>query len=138
MRIVWMTLVLVALRFGSAWADPLVGTWKMTSQGKPGGVTAQTIAITATDDGHRWSYDITLGNHHVAFVLVTNIKKGTVTTQTTDGKPLGTGSFKKTGDTAWELVTLKHKSTGSISADGKKMTINQTVPMEATIVFEKQ
>jgi hypothetical protein len=138
MRIVWMTLVLVALRFGSAWADPLVGTWKMTSQGKPGGVTAQTINITATADGHKWSYDITLGNNHVAFALVTNVKTGTVTMQTTDGKPLGSGHFKKTGDAAWELDTPKHKSSGSISADGKKMTINQTVPMQVTIVFDKQ
>jgi len=139
MRIVWMTLVVVALRVGSAWADPFVGTWKMSSTGKPGGVAAQTIAITSTADGHKWSYDITLANgNHVAFALVTNVKSGTVTMTTTDGKPLGTGQFKKTGDTAWEVDTPKHKSSGSITADGKKMTINQTVPTQTTIVFDKQ
>jgi hypothetical protein len=138
-RMFWMTVVLVILGVGSAWADPFLGVWKMNTDGKShGAITAQTITVTATADGHKWSYDTTLANgRHVQYALLTNVKAGTVTMQTADGKVLATGHFKKTGDAAWEVDAPKHKSTGSIGADGKKMTVVMTVPMQVTLVFDK-
>jgi hypothetical protein len=135
-RVFWMAMLLVMLFVGVASADPFLGVWKMETNEKSG-FKSQVITVTATDTGHKWAYDITLGNGtKMQLALLTNIKTGEVTLQSADGKALGTGHFKKTGDAAWEVETPNHKSKGSIV--GKKMTINQTVPSVVTIVFDKQ
>jgi hypothetical protein len=137
-RVFWMTVVLVSLFVGVAAADPFVGVWKMQPNDKSG-FKAQLVTVTATDIGHKWSYDITLSNGSpLQIVLLTNVKTGEVTLQSKDGKTVGTGHFKKTGDAAWDVETPGHKSSGSISADGKKMTIQQTLPVATTIIYDKQ
>lgn len=137
-KVFWMSLVALLLFVGVAAADPFLGTWKMEPNDKAG-VKAQVVTVTATDVGHKWSYDITLSNGKpFQVVILTNLKTGEVTLQSKDGKTFGTGHFKKTGDMAWEVEMQGHKSSGSISADGKKMTVNQTSPTTATVVFDKQ
>ena len=137
-KVFWMSLVALLFFVGVAAADPFLGTWKMETNDKSG-FKSQVVTITATDVGHKWSYDLTLANGTaMQIVLMTNVKTGDVTMESKDGKKLGSGHFKKTGDAAWEVDMPSHKSSGSISADGKKMTIKQTVPAQTTIVYDKQ
>jgi hypothetical protein len=137
-RISWLTLVLLLLFVGVAAADPLVGVWKMQPNGKAG-VKSQVVTVTATDVGHKWSYEVVLINGKpFQMELLTNLKTGEITMQGKNGKPFGAGHFKKTGDAAWEVELQDHKSSGSISADGKTMTVKETSPTVATIVLDKQ
>jgi hypothetical protein len=122
-------------------ADPFLGVWRSNpAKSKLGGraTVTETITVKAAPKGHKWSYDIELSDgRRVHFWLVTDIAAGTVTLYMPDGQVMGTGSVRKTGPTSWELETPKHKSRGSLSADGKTMTVVQTLPEPSTIVLDK-
>ena len=125
----------------AAAADPFLGVWKLNpakSKGEGGVVAGQTVTVTLAPAGHTWSYDTELkSGKHLHSSVVTNVKAGTLTMHGPDGKLLGEGKLTKLGPTAWEVVTPKHQSTGSISADGKTMTVVQTKPSAMTMVFDK-
>src|SRR5215510_11329146 len=108
-------------------ADPFVGTWKLKSA--EGDKAAQAydsfiVVITATDVGHKWSYDLTLkGNpKHMKFVILTDRKAGTFKLMGEDGKVMSEGKLIVKNPREWELEGPNHKSHGNISADGKKIT----------------
>jgi len=124
-------------------ADPFVGTWKLKTA--TGDKAAQfydsfVVVITATDVGHKWSYDVTLkGNpKHMKFVILTDRKAGTFKLMGEDGKVASEGKMIVKSPREWELEGPNHKSHGSISADGKTITAVTTAPMPATHVIEKQ
>jgi len=126
-----------------ALADPFVGTWKLKSA--EGDKAAQSydsfvVVITATDVGHKWSYDLTLKGSpkHMKFVILTDRKAGTFKMMGEDGKVLSQGKLTVKSPREWEIDAPNNKSHGNISADGKTLTSVTTAPMPATHVLEKQ
>jgi hypothetical protein len=122
-----------------ALADPFVGTWKLRAENNPR-LESMVITVTATDVGHKWSYDIGMKGapKHVKYAILTDRKAGKFKMVAEDGKVMGEGKLIIKGPTEWEIDAPDHKSHGSISADGKVMTVNTTAPMAATHVLDKQ
>ena len=122
-------------------ADPFVGTWKLRAdQAQKGGLDSFTITVTPTANGHKWAYDIVPkgGKGHLQYTIVTDRKAGKFTMTSADGKVMGEGKLILKGPTEWEVDSPTHKSHGSISADGKTMTVETTAPRAATHVLDKQ
>jgi hypothetical protein len=135
MRITTVFIVLCVARIAAA--DPFVGTWKLRPM-QSGAIATETIAIDTTATGYRWNYDITLrNNNHVRVTLLIDTTAKTLTVLTADGRQIGVGTYKVTGTNAWRIDSPRLKSSGSISADGKTMSIHDVTPYDATVVFDK-
>ena len=120
-------------------ADPFVGTWKLRPE-KNSKLESMVVVVTATDVGHKWSYDMAMKDmpKHIKYTIVTDRKAGKFKLVAEDGRMMSEGKLTIKGPTEWETEGPNHKSHGSISADGKTMTVNTSVPMPATHVLDKQ
>ena len=134
MRIIVVLMLLTRI----AGADPFIGTWKLRPT-QSGAIATETIAIDTTPTGYRWNYDVTFRKNstHVRVTLLIDTTSKTLTVHTADGHQIGVGTYKVTGTNTWRIDSSRLKSYGSLSADGKTMTIHDIVPYDVSVVFDK-
>ena len=137
-RLLRSALLLLLISTNNIWGadEPLIGTWKLTSQvinGQKINTDDLTLRIFKSGDGLEFAYSVPINNVHFVSARFTSVHLDGSSSDVKDaqGNKVGTVKITKAGSSEYKaLIEGPNRPTASakmtISADGKTLTSEST------------